>query len=197
MKIGLRRYAMLATGLAVGGALMALAACGSAASTVSAAAPAAGGTLVHQSIRIVTGKMLHKAGWPQYQPAFWTVPAAGDTVLVTITSYDDGTAPLAARSPYAQVAGTVNGTETVNGKVMRSIPAAQVAHTFTMPALGVNLVIPAAPTGKTMTVQAVIHFSKAGTYYWHCFAPCGTGTDGLGGPMAAPGWMEGTVTVQG
>jgi plastocyanin len=191
----MRRIAGVVAVVAMGGALVALAGCGSAANVASAAAAPAG-PVVQQHLEIVTGRMLGKPGWPQYQPAAWTAQA-GDTVVLTIVSHDDGTAPLPAGSPYAQVQGTATGTELVNGKPVSSIPVDQVAHTFTVPALGINLAIPVAPKGGTITVQATIHFAKAGVYYWHCNAPCGTGANGLGGPMAAPGWMEGTITVQG
>ncbi len=219
MKTQLQRYKKIVAGLALAGSLLALAACGSAAETASAANPtsaanatsagggqtaqATGGQTVQQGLKIVTGKMLNKPGWPQYQlasggsTAAWTIAKAGDTVVLTITSYDDGTAPLPAGSPYAKVSGTVNGTETVDGQVVSSIPVGQVAHTFTIPSLGVNLVIPAAPSGKTVTVQASIKFTKAGTYDWHCMSPCGTGSSGFGGPMVTAGYMEGTLTVQG
>ena len=218
MKTQFQRYKKIVAGLALAGSLLALAACGSAAETASAAdstnaahvttsggqtAQATGGQTVQQSLKIVTGKMLNKPGWPQYQlasggsTAAWTIAKAGDTVVLTITSYDDGTAALPAGSPYAKVSGTVNGTETVDGQAVSSIPVDQVAHTFTIPSLGVNLVIPAAAQGKTVTVQASIKFTKAGTYSWNCMSPCGTGSSGFGGPMVTAGYMEGTLTVQG
>jgi len=46
-------------------------------------------------------------------------------------------------------------------------------------------------TGVTRTFEV----SKAGTYTWNCFAPCGTGANGMAGPMVTPGWMTGSFTV--
>jgi hypothetical protein len=169
---------------------------GAAATTQAPAAPAAAtGQIVHQAMTIKTGKMVGKPGWPQYTNAAWSAKA-GDTVVLTITSYDDGTAPLPAGSPYGKVQGTVNGTELVDGQAVQSIPVAQVAHTFTVPALGINLVIPAAPKGGTITVQATIHVTKAGVYTWQCESPCGTGSTGWEGPMVTKGWMTGAITVE-
>jgi plastocyanin len=131
----------------------------------------------------------------QYSNAFWTVKK-GQTVVLTITSNDDGTAPLPNGSPFTQVQGTVGGTELVNGSPVSSVANQDVAHTFTVPGLGLNVVIPAAPKGGTVTVQATFKADKAGTFNWQCEAPCGTGSTGWGGPMATPGYMQGTVTVE-
>jgi plastocyanin len=131
----------------------------------------------------------------QYSNAFWTVKK-GSTVVLTITSNDDGTAPLPNGSPYTQVQGTVGGTELVDGQAVSSVANQNIAHTFTVPGLGLNLPIPAAPKGGTVTVQATFKVDKAGTFNWQCEAPCGTGSTGWGGPMATPGYMQGTVTVE-
>lgn len=178
----------------LGAATIGLVGCGSAsASTSTGATPAP--TTVHQTMIIKTGKMLNKPGWPKYSNAFWKAKA-GDTVVLTITSYDDGTAPLSTDSPYGKVLGTLNGTELVNGKSITAIPDSQISHTFTVPGLSLNLPIPAAATGKTVTVQATFEVPKAGTYNWQCEAPCGTTASGWGGPMMTPGWMQGSITVQ-
>lgn len=149
----------------------------------------------HVAMTIETGKMLHKPGWPKFTNAFWSVKQ-GETVVLTITSYDDGTAPLAGDSPYGQVLGTVGDTELVDGKPVSQIPNKEVSHTFTVPGLGLNIVIPAAPKGKTVTVVATFKVPKAGTYNWQCEAPCGTTSSGWGGPMETPGWMQGSITVK-
>ncbi|MBX5466152.1 MAG: hypothetical protein K6U14_01475 [Firmicutes bacterium] len=164
---------------------------GSNAVQVQALAP----RVVTEHLTIVTGKMIHKPGWPQFQPSTFTVPK-GATVRLVITSYDDGTAPLPANSPFLKVQGLVTPDETVNGQPVSAVAPDQVAHTFTIPALGVNVPIPAAPTGKTVTVTAEFVAQKAGTFTWQCEAPCGTGASGWGGPMITPGYMTGTVTVQ-
>ncbi|MHB1611165.1 MAG: cupredoxin domain-containing protein [Sulfobacillus sp.] len=176
------------------GSLVAIAAgCGS--TTATPPTTPAVHPVVHVATMIETGKMLNKPGWPKYTNAFLTVHQ-GDTVVFTIKSYDDGTAPLSTDSPYDKVLGTVNGTELVNGKPVSLIADQNVAHTFTVPGLGLNIVVPAAPTGGTVTVQATFKVPKAGVYDWQCEAPCGTTASGWGGPMMTPGWMQGTVTVK-
>jgi hypothetical protein len=160
-----------------------------------AAARAAKPAVVHVTTLIKTGKMMHRPGWPKYTRAFWTV-RKGDTVVLTIKSYDDGTAPLSKDSPYGQVLGTVNGKEFVNGKAVTRIPDQDVAHTFTVPALGLNVVVPAARPHGFVTVVATFKVTKAGVFDWQCEAPCGTTASGWGGPMLTPGWMQGAITVK-
>jgi plastocyanin len=157
-------------------------------SGAASSAPASNVSLIVQ-----TGKMDGRPGWPRFVPANFSV-TAGQKVVLTITSYDDGTAPLpAGMTTYDSVQG---GTETVNGQPVSSIPNADVSHTFTVPALGVNVPIPAVASGqKTVTVVFTFTPTKSGTFTWECMAPCGTGADGMGGPMATPGWMRGTLTV--
>jgi uncharacterized protein YndB with AHSA1/START domain len=119
---------------------------------------------------------------------------AGSQVTLTITNADDGTAPLtSALATYEQIQG---GTETVDGTPTTSIPNADISHTFSVPDLGVNVVIPAVPKGQTTnTVAFTFTPTKTGTFTWHCFAPCGDGSDGMQGAMATMGWMEGNITV--
>ena len=145
------------------------------------------------ALTVQTGKMDGKPGWPRFVPADLSV-AKGVTVTLTITSYDNGTAPLpASTESYDKVQG---GTETVNGSAVTSIPNAELAHTFTVPSLGVNVPIPAVQAGQT-SVQVVFTFvpTKSGSFTWLCMAPSGTGASGMGGPMMTPGWMRGTITV--
>jgi heme/copper-type cytochrome/quinol oxidase subunit 2 len=148
---------------------------------------------VAKTLTIETGKMDGKSGWPKYVPGNLTVPA-NTTVTLTITSYDDGAAPLlTGMTQYANVQG---GTETVDGAPVTSVPNANVSHTFTVPALGINAVIPAVPSGQTTTtVVFTFKVSKKGTYVWHCYAPCGNGSTGMEGAMATMGWMEGSFVV--
>lgn len=133
--------------------------------------------------------------WPKFTNPFWSVKA-GSTVVLTIQSFDDGTAPLPQNSPYQKVSGTVGGSELIDGKAATSVPNTQIAHTFTIPALGLNVVIPAAPKGGSVTVTATFKTPKAGSFVWQCEAPCGTGPTGWGGAMITPGWMVGTITVK-
>ncbi len=150
---------------------------------------------VTESMRILTGHMDGKPGWPKYTNSSWTVHQ-GEIVTVKITSYDDGTAPLAgAQMMFAHVMGTTNGHETVDGRRVASIPDVSVAHTFTVPGLSFNMPIPAAATNGHVTVVATFVATKAGTFTWQCYAPCGSGTNAMGGAMATKKWMEGTIKV--
>lgn len=154
---------------------------------------------VSVNLSILTGKMLGKPGWPQYTPAEFTVPAHS-LVTVTIRNFDSGQAQVPAA--YLRVQGTVGGTiavaHGVRGNVavlpvthLSAVAANDVAHTFTVPALGLNVPIPPAST-----VTFSFRTGAAGSYAWQCFAPCGTGPTGWSGAMAALGYMQGHITVQ-
>jgi hypothetical protein len=92
-----------------------------------------------------------------------------------------------------------------------------VGHTFSIPSIGLNVPLmgmsPTIPiTGKTdictkapclpqqhphtATMFSFVTPSKAGTYRWQCFIPCGYSYfDGNGGPMATIGYMTGFMHV--
>ncbi len=147
---------------------------------------------VVENMKILTSK----AFGPTYTNAAWSVHI-GDTVVVRITSYDDGTAPLTGVQAmmFSRVEGTVGGVETVAGKPVRGVANDEIAHTFTVVGLGLNLPIPAAPTGRSVTVVARFVARRAGTFVWQCYAPCGSGPNLMGGPMSTASWMEGRVKV--
>ncbi len=177
-------------------------ACGSTTSASgSTAAAATAPTTVHLYTTILTGGMINNsngpAQGPKYVPANMIVPK-GARVVLTIISYDDGPTPFPnASSPYLTVSG---GTETISGSPITSMSNAQIAHTFTIPSLGINAVIPAAPArgnGEYMPVTVTFTFTatKSGTFDWECLDPCGTGADGMGGAMATQGYMKGTLTI--
>lgn len=133
----------------------------------------------------------------------------GRLIRLTIVNYDDGNANLTSPS-YANVQGTVNGTisyvnnANVNSsegskgivvtgsQTVSTVPTADVAHTFTIPSLGINIPVPV-----SSTVTAFIKIDKAGTYTWFCETVCGSGANGLQGAMATPGWMTGDVVASG
>jgi len=135
-----------------------------------------------------------------------TLPA-GRLIELVIVNYDDGNASLTSPQ-YANVQGTVNGTMTyanndnvnssqgargivVKGaQTVSSVPLSDIAHTFTIPSLNINIPIPV-----SSTVTAFIRIDKAGTYTWFCETTCGSGATGLEGAMATPGWMTGDVEV--
>jgi hypothetical protein len=146
-------------------------------------------------MEILTGKMDHRPGWPRYTHASWSV-RVGETVVLRVTNYDNGTAPLTgAQMMYDNVMGTLGGSETVDGKPVRSVSDEEVSHTFTVVGLGLNLPIPVAPKGGSVTVVARFVPKRTGRFVWQCYAPCGSGPNSMGGAMAMGGWMEGTVEV--
>lgn len=146
------------------------------------------------------GTITGQPGWPRYSPSDLVVPA-GKQVTLLIVNYDDAPTPLpAGMTTYDNVQG---GVETVNGHTVSSISNKEIAHTFTVPELGINVPLPVATdqgsaTAKTV-VPAIVTFTftpaKAGRFTFHCYTPCGSGSDGTGGAMATPGWMEGLLQV--
>ncbi len=173
-------------------------------STSSTSTPAP--QTVSYNWEVVNGGNSQHPDWPFFSedgknpmPATVTLPANA-TVTLTIKNYDDGGGTVPAT--YAKVSGTVGNTETVNGTQESSFKASGViAHTFTVTGLGLNIALPAATDQGSTVVPSVtvVTFktpAKAGTYSWQCYQPCGTGSDGWGGPMVTPGWMMGTLQIQ-
>jgi uncharacterized cupredoxin-like copper-binding protein len=187
---------LLIGALAPAVAALALAACssgGSASSSTSNAAPATNqsAAATNVSLQVLTSGPGH-SDWPRFAPASFTVSKSGP-ITITITNHDDGTSPMSTSlESYDAVQG---GTETVDGAAVTSVPNSQLSHTFTVPGLGVYIVIPAAPTGGTNTIVFTFTPKKSGSFSWQCYAPCGSGSDGMGGAMAADKWMKGTMTV--
>ena len=108
-------------------------------------------------------------------------------INVTIVQYDSGS-PL-RNQQLGQVTGTVANAALLNGKpfqVINSNAGNGVAHTFSMPSLGINVPLygnngnanlcAAAPC-TTKSPHQVIKFSFTspgpGNYRWQCFVPCG------------------------
>jgi len=148
------------------------------------------------------GTFTGKDGWPAVAPANIHV-RAGARVVLTIREYDDMVTPLADNSPFLQVMG---GTETVNGKRVTSVSNQMIAHTFTVPSLGINVPLPIAGMGGSMgsmdgpagptTVRFTFRApATPGTYLWLCATPCGTGPYGISGAMHINGWMRGHLIV--
>jgi hypothetical protein len=147
------------------------------------------------------GTFTGKDGWPAVAPADIHV-RAGATVTITIREYDDMVTPLADNSPFLEVMG---GTETVNGKRVTSVSNQEIAHTFTVPSLGINVPLPIAGMGSMgsmnggdgpTTVRFTFHApATPGTYLWLCATPCGTGPYGISGAMRLNGWMRGHLIV--
>lgn len=130
-----------------------------------------------------------------------TVPS-NTLIEIVIASYDMGSAPPPPQ--YDRVTGTVNDEMTViNGTMasgtdttqpwaqnVTSVPGGMIVHTFTVPSLNLNI-----PMISGDTEIAYFTANTKGTFSWFCMTPCGTGSNGLGGAMATPGWMLGQVTV--
>lgn len=125
-------------------------------------------------------------GWPQYVPANFTVPVG--IALFTITDQD---APVNWSACDCVVRGTIGGTELFNNTTVRTVPSTNVAHTFTVPPLGLNVLSPG-----NATIQFRVNLQGPGSFTWFCLAPCGAGSDPYGtAPMGVPGYMSGTMTV--
>ncbi|MHB8245434.1 MAG: cupredoxin domain-containing protein [Acidimicrobiales bacterium] len=164
---------------------------GAASGLAAAKVPTSGHATVTESMDLITSRSFG----PMFTHPSWSV-RAGETVILRIRSYDDGSAPLmGAQMMFDGVRGTLGGTETVQGRTISSVPNEDVAHTFTVPGLGVNLPIPVAPTGGSVMVVARFVATRTGTFVWQCYAPCGSGMNGMGGAMSTQRWMEGTVKV--
>ncbi|HLM96523.1 MAG TPA: hypothetical protein VK283_09405 [Acidimicrobiales bacterium] len=131
-------------------------------------------------------------------------------VNVTIYQYDSGS-PL-RNQQIGQVSGTYGNVAALNGRLFRVIDSNSgngVAHTFSIPSLGINVPLygnnsnanlcGAAPC-TTSSPNKVIRFSFTtpgpGNYRWQCFVPCGLGfLYGNGGPMSTLGYMGGFMKV--
>ena len=130
-----------------------------------------------------------------------------DTLIqVNIVSYDTPTANSTAQE--GKVNGTVGGNiYLINGTVasmsdtsmtqmsgwggnVTSVPASVLAHTFSIPQLGINIPV----VGGSEEI-AYLYFKHPGVYTWVCLTPCGLGPKGTAGAMSTNGWMTGIVTV--
>jgi hypothetical protein len=137
------------------------------------------------------GTFTSKEHWPAMAPSDVTF-AKGDNVVLTIKEYDDAPTALPAGSPYNAVSG---GTMTLDGVAATTVSNENIAHTFSIPALGINVPLAKAPEGKFSTTVFTFKVDKAGTYTWRCFTPCGGDPKGMGGSMATKDWMQGSLVV--
>jgi len=188
---------MLAVGLMAGAVAVSASACGGS-KAGAAAAPAAKAKTVNISMigkidadKGPVGTFTSKEHWPAMAPSDLTF-GKGDTVVLTIKEYDDAPTALPAGSPYGKVAG---GTMTVDGVAGTDVSNANIAHTFTIAALGINVPLTKAPEGGVSTTVFTFTVGKSGTFTWSCMTPCGGGADGMTGSMATKGWMKGNVIV--
>jgi hypothetical protein len=137
----------------------------------------------------------------------YTMPA--HTLMhVTIYEYDTQTG---LRNPFiSQATGTVGGTIDVNGKPTEAVDPSAASHVFAIPEIGLSVPLPGPPaTDKNLCANAPCSLSNnhttisftfrtpaAGLYRWQCFVPCALGyINGVGGPMATVGYMDGYIKV--
>ncbi len=151
----------------------------------SGSAPATSATTTSVSYLNLTIAINATTGMPQYLPANFSVPRG--EVKVTLTDED-----LVANwsTCPCQVTGTVGNTESINGSApVSAVNPMDVAHTFSVPQLGINVYSP----GQS-TITFTLSLDRTGQFSWFCEDPCGA--DGLtGAPMGLPGYMSGTMTV--
>lgn len=135
---------------------------------------------------------------PAYGPMTNLTLPAHTLVTFTIVNNDPGDTPLTQGSPFNVVTGVTGGAAYVDGVAYNRLAPDKIAHTFTVPSLGVSVPVPGdVPAGqKTITVTFSFMTGAAGTYYWQCMDPCGSGASGWGGPMTTSGYMKGVLTVR-
>lgn len=137
----------------------------------------------------------------------YTMPAH-TLVHVTVFEYDTQTG---LRNPFlSQAQGTVGGTFTLDGRTTSSVPPDTASHVFAIPNIGLSVPLPGVEaTAKNLCANAPCALSNAhttisftfrtpaaGLYRWQCFVPCALGyINGVGGPMAAVGYMDGYIKV--
>lgn len=136
--------------------------------------------------------------WPAFVASTSLSVPANTVVTVTIRNFDLGDAALTPNSPLARVTGTVGGVASVDGVTYTALDPAKVAHTFTIPQLGINVPIPgdAPDNASYLAVTFSFRTHGAGSYLFQCLAPCGTG-NGYYGPMQSMAYMRGTLTIAG
>lgn len=142
-------------------------------------------------IDILTPTMDFQGG-PEFSPSNISLPANA-LVRMIITNYDNGASPAPG---HTRIAGVAGGAIRVDGKAVRRVAAADIAHTFTIEALGLNVPIEAAPAGGKVVVSFEFRTHGPGLYEWQCFALCGNDIAGWGYPMTGSSdMMQGRVFV--
>ncbi len=193
-----RRFLTLS---ALGGVGTFLTACGTQQPTTApSAAPPTRWGLIY--LTIVAGKMLGKDDWSTYVPANFSLPAHA-TVDLQIVNLDHPHA-LGDRDPTVlEVRGTLENSITValldpvdpnalwaQAATITRIAPAQISHTFTIDTLGLN--VPVAAGART---SFRLQTGAPGSHEWRCVVPCAVPPSRLGGSMATPGYMLGTLVV--
>jgi hypothetical protein len=133
---------------------------------------------------------------------------ANTVVRVTIYQFDSASG---LRNPFiSQVAGTVGGLMSLDGKLTRAIPPEEASHAFAIPQLGLSVPLegvseeaknvceqaPCSLANAHHTISFLFRTPGKGLYRWQCFVPCAAGfIQGFGGPMQTVGYMGGFVKV--
>jgi hypothetical protein len=136
--------------------------------------------------------------WVAYLPTTSFKVPPNSTIRVTIDQQDS---PSGLRNPYlGLVRGTVGNSMTVNGTTMQAIDPTTLAHSFSVPGLGVSVPLLGTDPNNPKNTDNFVVFSfkvpASGIFHWQCFVPCGAGTlYGLGGPMQTLGYMDGQIEV--
>ena len=135
-------------------------------------------------------------GYAAYLPSTALRVPAHSTITVTIRNFDLEPAVMSAALPYTTVQGTVGGVAYADGRIYTALDRTAVAHTFTVPQLGLNVPIPDRAASGRPDVVVTFRFrtSSPGTFAWQCFDPCGNGPDGMDGPMTELDYMRGSLT---
>ena len=153
---------------------------------------------VQVNLDIVINQHGMQQDWPAYSPNNLVLPA-NSLVTVTLRDYDMGDTPMPKGSPFTTVQGIVGGVAYADGHAYMALAPDKIAHTFTIPQLNINVPLAGdSTTGKSYGVATfTFRTGAAGTYYFRCMDPCGTGSNGWEGPMLTKGYMLGFLTVQG
>jgi hypothetical protein len=137
---------------------------------------------------------------------------ANSLIHVTVYEYDSQ-GPL-RNELLGRVTGVNGGVEYIDGhplSVANANGTTAPGHTFTVPALGINIPLvgppakddnnlcaaaPCQPSSPHTTITFSFRTHGTGTFRWQCFVPCGLSfLDGNGGPMATLGYMGGFLEV--
>lgn len=147
--------------------------------------------------------------WVGYLPTTTFKVPANSIVTVVVDQEDT---PSGLRNPFwSKAQGVIGGTfhmkyyddqgNAQEGDFSQLDSAANAAHTFAIPELGVFVPLEAlnanAPANSFNQITFSFRVGKAGVFHWQCFVPCGSGTIyGNGGPMQTVGYMGGFLVVQ-
>ncbi|HEY4830010.1 MAG TPA: hypothetical protein VIH85_24820 [Solirubrobacteraceae bacterium] len=130
--------------------------------------------------------------------------------LVHVTIYEYDTQTGLRNNFLGQVQGTVGGTILLDGKPTRSIDPDTASHLFAIPDIGLSVPLmgpganaknlcsnaPCSLSNAHETISFTFRTPAKGLYRWQCFVPCAAGfINGLGGPMATVGYMDGFIKV--